>query len=51
MDNLRKNNDVFKKVDKINKKNLNEGLKNIQNSLVRRKSTVFVEKFDMNKRD
>jgi len=33
MENLRKNKVIFKKVDKINKKNINEGLKNMNINL------------------
>lgn len=50
MNNLRKNNVIFKKVDKINKKQLNQGLKEVKEQ-INRKSTVFVDKFEMNKRD
>jgi hypothetical protein len=49
--NLRKNKVIFKKVDKMKLKNLNEGLKNMNINLEKQKTSVFVEKFEMNKRD
>lgn len=50
MENLRKNKIIYTKVNKINKKNLNNEMRKADTEL-RKLPTSFLEKHDMSKRD